>query len=81
LGVAAAAEVVTITIRWDARDIWLGIYWNVAQRGCTCLDYFATMVEGVERAQPHWHRELSVYVCLLPMLPIRFRWRTAKGVA
>lgn len=50
---------VQIWWHFEPRDIWIGVYWNRE------LDY-------ADAGAQVWTNE--VYVCLLPMLPIRFMW-------
>lgn len=45
-----------ITVKFEPRDIWIGVYWNLSK--------------SIESA----YRKLDVYVCILPMLPIRLRF-------
>ena len=40
----------TISLRYEPRDLWIGVYWD----------------------RPIWG--LVIYICILPMLPIRIHW-------
>lgn len=45
-----------ITIKFEPRDIWVGVYW-----------YFTRSIESP-------YKRLDIYLCVLPMLPIKFRF-------
>jgi hypothetical protein len=47
---SSMARRVTISLGFEPRDLWVGVYWTLAEHG------------------------LDIYVCILPMLPIRFRY-------
>lgn len=44
---------------WEPRDVWLGVYWTRETR-----------TRGDELMLDF----LSIYVCLVPCLPVRVRW-------
>jgi hypothetical protein len=48
----------SIKILFEPRDLWIGVYWNYDE----------------EESRAHGrYGILTVYVCLLPCLPLRFR--------
>ncbi len=48
-----------IRLRFEPRDLWVGLYWTVQ------LLYIQNWTR---------HTEVRLYVCLLPMLPICLAW-------
>jgi len=54
-----------ITIKFEPRDLWVGVYWDyyVHPKSAFTFEQLVT---------------LDIYVCLLPMIPIRFRWEREK---
>lgn len=50
-----------IRVKFEPRDLWIGVYWNVTHRDLL--------------PSPLWWR-IDVYICLVPCLPIHFRWQT-----
>lgn len=48
---------VQITIAFEPRDLWVGVYWNREDMG--------------DDARIYLH---EIYVCIIPMLPIRLAW-------
>lgn len=49
-----------VRLLWEPRDLWVGAYWDFKQP-VPC-----------EECTEHW--TLDVYVCLIPVLPLRLRW-------
>ncbi len=48
----------------EPRDVWLGVFWDHDEAKITRPDW-----SGVD-----YYERLTLYVCLLPCLPIRLRW-------
>lgn len=59
-----------VKIYFEPRDVWVGVYWNVVKQD------FLSFPGSRARA-----KEFSVYVCLIPFFPIRFRWLRGYTVA
>jgi len=47
-----------ISVRFEPRDLWVGVYW--------------TPEDWVTHPHPRHVRGYSIYLCLVPMLPICF---------
>lgn len=70
---------VSVKTYFEKRDIWLGVYWD---RKTT---YEPVLLEGDfikrdgSRSSRVWHQRpvevLELYICILPMFPIRIRIR------
>ena len=41
---------------WEPRDLWIGVYWTRHEKS----------------SPPGYDPDLSIYVCIIPCLPIRF---------
>lgn len=46
-----------LTVKFEPRDLWVGIYWDWSPRH--------------EPDDIYDYSELKIYVCIVPMLPIR----------
>lgn len=55
---------ISLAIRFKPRDLWIGVYVGEVQYG---LDQ-APRVDGRRMVQQY--RRRSVYICIIPMLPI-----------
>ena len=55
VGKGGVSKKLSISIIWEPRDLWVGIYWN------------------------HSKFETTVYICLIPCLPVRFKLIRAWG--
>ena len=53
----------SMKLLWEPRDMWIGVYWT------RVFDHLC------DRKFDH----LFVYICLLPMLPIRLHWTRSRG--
>jgi hypothetical protein len=51
---------------FEPRDIWVGVYWEHE------AEYDASRAQGLYQVAWLW----TIYVCIVPMLPLRFRWLT-----
>lgn len=54
-----------VKVYFERRDVWVGVYWDYSVLG---------------RANDCWPdeygaRKLMIYICLIPFLPIRFRFQ------
>ena len=50
-----------IEIKFELRDLWVGIYWNYNNDGY----YFGK-----------WQKQLDIYICLIPILPIHIEFHS-----
>lgn len=50
-----------ISLKFESRDLWLGIYWDYKNDG---------------HKFGKWQRSPDVFICILPTLPIILRWHT-----
>lgn len=64
-----------VSMKWEPQDLWIGAYWG---RG-TGSELFAIMTDG----QPYMvdAPTLDVWVCIVPMLPIKFHFGPEEGRA
>lgn len=55
------------SLKFEPRDLWVGVYWNFDSISRTIMTGFFG---------GNFHKYLAVYICILPMLPIKleFRW-------
>ncbi len=56
---------VQISICFEPRDVWVGVFWDRDELGVVDED------DNILRETIY---ENTIYICLLPMLPIRFLW-------
>lgn len=56
-----------IRILFKPRDLWIGVYWDRRHVGW----------QGAYGAKRSIY-EYSIYICLIPCLPIRLRWDNFK---
>jgi hypothetical protein len=49
----------TVSLIWEPRDLWIGAFWES---------------ESDEIHEGVFERQIVVYLCLLPCLPLRFYW-------
>jgi hypothetical protein len=49
---------VFVAIKPEIRDLWIGVYWNTDNWG----------------DETKFLKEYSIYVCIVPCLPIRITW-------
>lgn len=55
-----------LSIKFKAQDLWIGAYWERRETECSWPGH------GTERS-------LDVWICLVPMLPIRLHFGPGKG--
>lgn len=68
--------VIEVSLLFEPRDLWIGAYWNYDP---TTYDVM-WFDDKAGHTVANFHKFLSVYVCVVPMLPIRliFRWGFSK---
>lgn len=60
---------VTVAVEWEPRDTWIGVYWN------TLYDHVSLWPDvKVDPDEMFVLVRVDVRVCILPMLPIHYRW-------
>jgi hypothetical protein len=59
----------SVSVEFVPRDLWIGVYWNLRENGVP------VRCPGID---PYTRFRASVYVCIVPMLPIIFRWKRAE---
>lgn len=66
-------EAVRVSVKFKPQDLWIGAYW---ERGTEAAQY-GTLTSG----KPYMTSvpTLSVWVCLIPMLPIKLHFGGGEG--
>lgn len=54
-----------VSIYFEPRDIWIGVYWTKQY----------TFEQPIDGQAVEF---LYVYICIVPMLPIRLKWRLGR---
>lgn len=60
--------------RFDPRDLWIGAYWDRSEGGYALDPWTRPGSPDYRRLGGILVTRVDVYVCLLPMLPLRLAW-------
>ena len=60
----------TIQLLFEPRDLWVGIFWDLD----TSCEYKMKIKEDAFIVWPKQTNNLEIYICLLPMLPIKLQF-------
>ena len=61
-GVQKWLRLISVSLLWEPRDLWVGVYW----------DYHSWRADREVGVDAGWY--LQVYICVVPLLPIRLRF-------
>lgn len=58
----------TVRVLFEPRDVWIGVYWTPKK------------ITRFFQDERRWRdcRDYEVYICLVPMLPIKIRWSNRR---
>lgn len=65
----------SVRVRFYARDTWVGCYWVPSDECLTCNRYYLLHGNYPPGRHPFRPDGITLYLCLLPMVPIRVQLR------
>lgn len=64
----------------DPHDVWIGAYWKRSEAGVSLDPWAKADRDAYRRLGGLVVTRVDVYVCVLPMLPLRFVWLRRRSV-
>lgn len=67
-------DVETSGVEFEPRDLWIGVYWTTAEAGIAMDPWARKDRDAWRRISGLIVTRVDVYVCLVPMVPLRLSW-------